>query len=57
MQKVKQEFNFSTVVSNNPDLNEFIVEFTSKGEKTDSNPIKITKNFEELIEFLSEMEE
>lgn len=57
MQKVKQDLIFSTVVSNNSDVNEFIVEFTSNGETTDSNPIKITNNFEELIKFLSELEE
>ncbi|MBO0960612.1 hypothetical protein J1P26_12980 [Neobacillus sp. MM2021_6] len=57
MQEVEQDLIFSTVVSNNPDVNEFIVEFTRNGEMTDSFPIKTTNNFDELIEFFFEMEE
>ncbi len=55
MQKVRQDFIFSTVVSDSDEVNEFVVEFYS--EEMEGSPAKITRNFDELIDFLNEMEE
>lgn len=56
MQIVKQELIFSTVVSDSADVNDFIVEFMNPEEGTDCSPIKVTRNFEELLQFLDELE-
>ncbi|WML60592.1 hypothetical protein [Neobacillus sp. PS2-9] len=57
MQIVKQELIFSTVVSESTDVNDFIVEFMNPEEGTDCSPIKVTRNFEELLQFLGVLEE
>ncbi|RHW42150.1 hypothetical protein D1B31_05805 [Neobacillus notoginsengisoli] len=53
------DFVFSTSVTPNPSKEEFIVEFYPCTPDLECNgkPIKITRNFEELIDFIEEMEE
>ena len=57
MQIVKQELIFSTVVSESTDVNDFIVEFMSPEETTGLSPIKVTRNFDELLQFLDDLED
>lgn len=54
METCKQDFIFSTLVSDSTDVNEFIIEFYENA--ADESPIKITKNFDELLDFLNELE-
>ncbi|MEH7335976.1 hypothetical protein V7161_25440 [Neobacillus drentensis] len=56
MQKVKKDYHFSTVVSDSNDENEFIVEF-SPSQPADTTQPKVTKDFDELIEFLLEIDQ
>jgi hypothetical protein len=56
MQKVEHEYIFSTAVSDSTDVNEFVIEFYS-GNESEEPPIRVTRNFNELIEFLEEMDE
>lgn len=55
MPSTKLEYIFSTVVSDSTDVNEFIVEFYPEND-AEGSPFKITKNFDELIDFLNELE-
>jgi hypothetical protein len=55
MPSTKQEYTFSTVVSDSTDANEFIIEFYPDNA-AEGSPFKITKNFDELIDFLNELE-
>ncbi|WP_413299328.1 hypothetical protein AA0X95_15535 [Bacillus sp. 1P10SD] len=57
MQIVKQELKFSTVVSDSTNVNDFIVEFMNLEETEGLSPIKVTKNFDELLQFLDELED
>ncbi|MEH7436781.1 hypothetical protein V7182_04745 [Neobacillus drentensis] len=57
MQIVKQELIFSTVVSESTDVNDFIVEFMRPEETTGLSPIKVTRNFDELLQFLDDLED
>ncbi|MGG3560742.1 hypothetical protein ABES03_03855 [Neobacillus rhizosphaerae] len=57
MQIVKQELIFSTVVSDSTDVNDFIVEFMSPEETTGLSLIKVTRNFDELLQFLDDLED
>ncbi|MGG3470495.1 hypothetical protein ABES02_23800 [Neobacillus pocheonensis] len=56
MQKIKQDYLFSTVVSDSTDVNEFIVEF-SPSEPSDTEQKKVTRDFDELLEFLIYMDQ
>lgn len=59
MIELKQELRFSTTVSDTTPENEFIVEFFT-GEETNGTEgclIKITHNFDELLDFLDELEQ
>ncbi|MCM3764642.1 hypothetical protein [Neobacillus niacini] len=55
MEMCKQDFIFSTLVSDSTDVKEFIIEFYHENA-AESSPIKVTKNFDELIDFLNELE-
>lgn len=56
MQKVDQAYMFSTAVSDSKDRNEFVIEFYS-GNGSEESPIRVMRNFEELIDFLETMDE
>lgn len=56
MLKVKPEYIFSSDVSDSTDVNEFIVEFFCD-DLVDGTPVKITRNFDDLIEFFDAIEE
>lgn len=56
MEKTAQDYIYTSVVSDSNDVTEFIIEFLS-GEMSEGSPVKITRNFEELIEFFEEMED
>ncbi|MEH7109634.1 hypothetical protein [Bacillus sp. JJ1764] len=56
MFKVKQEYLFSSDVSDTTDVNDFIVEFYCD-DLVDSTPVIITRNFDDLIEFFDAIEE
>ena len=56
MQKVKKDYQFSTAVSDSNDVNEFIVEFSPSPPADPTQP-KVTKDFDELLEFLLEIDQ
>lgn len=56
MQKIEQDYLFSTVVSDSTDVNEFIVEF-SPSETSETEQKKVTRDFDELLEFLIDMDQ
>ncbi|MCM3567725.1 hypothetical protein [Neobacillus mesonae] len=51
MQSIPQEYIFSTYVTSNANPNEFFVEFFLD-EPGGNLPIKVTRNFDELMDFL-----
>jgi hypothetical protein len=57
VQNVKQDLFFSSIVSDNTDVDDFIIEFISPEESSNHSPIKITRNFDELLEFLDEFDD
>ncbi|MGG1397086.1 hypothetical protein ABE288_04560 [Bacillus salipaludis] len=58
MQSVKELISFSTTISESTDPNEFLIQFSSCDSYDDhEKPIKLTKNFDELIDFLEELEQ
>ncbi|MFC4798925.1 hypothetical protein ACFPA1_05995 [Neobacillus sp. GCM10023253] len=56
MKKTAQDYIYNSVVSDSNDVNEFIIEFLS-GETSEGSPVKVTRNFEELIQFFEEIED
>jgi len=56
MQSLKASYHFSTTISDSTDANEFIIEFSSDDQEK-SNPVKITKNFDELLDFLEQIDD
>jgi hypothetical protein len=59
MKNIKQAYFFSTIVSESTKNDEFTVEFspnTTNGE-TECLSMKVTNNFDELLDFLDEMDE
>lgn len=57
IEKKNDEYIFSTSVSNQTKQDEFIIEFYPKNKTPIDNGIKMTRNFEELIDFLEQLEE
>ncbi|WP_177177308.1 hypothetical protein [Bacillus sp. MUM 116] len=58
MQSVKEMITFSTTVSDRTDTDEFLIQFSSCEFCNDTEkPIKMTKNFDELIDFLEHLEQ
>ncbi|MDQ6598279.1 hypothetical protein [Bacillus salipaludis] len=58
MQSVKELISFSTTISESTDPNEFLIQFSScESFNEREKPIKLTKNFDELIDFLEELEQ
>ncbi|MED1471192.1 MULTISPECIES: hypothetical protein [Bacillus] len=58
MQSVKELIIFSTTISESTDPNEFLIQFSScESCNEHEKPIKLTKNFDELIDFLEELEQ
>lgn len=58
MESVKELITFSTTISENADPSEFLIQFSScESCNEHEKPIKVTKNFDELIDFLEELEE
>ena len=58
MQGHSQAYIYSTIVSESTQKDDFIVEFslfTSDGETLDPS-VKITKDFDELLDFLAEID-
>jgi hypothetical protein len=58
MESSKHDYLYTSVVSDDCKENDFFVEFFSY--ETDgllSNPAAVTKNFDELLEFLEQFEE
>jgi hypothetical protein len=58
MNDLKPAYSFSTVVSDSTKKNEFIVEFSpfTTDVEVDS-VVKVTNDFDELLNFLAEMED
>ena len=58
-EKVSQDYFFSTTVSDDLEKEDFIIEFFSNPPNASSvdAPIKITKNFDELIDFIEQLDE
>jgi hypothetical protein len=54
-----QEYLFTTTVLDELEKGDFIVEFftNSPNPSSDDIPIKITKNFDELIDFFEQLDE
>lgn len=55
----EQDYIFSTIVSEKTQENDFVIEFFSCeiSEQNVFQPIKITHNFDELIDFFEAMED
>ncbi|MDR7001714.1 hypothetical protein [Neobacillus niacini] len=57
MPSVKEMITFSTMVSESTDPNQFLIQFSSCESSYDhETPIQQTKNFDELIDFLEQLE-
>jgi hypothetical protein len=58
-EKINQEYFFTTTVSDELEKGDFIVEFFTKtpNPSSDDMPIKITKNFDDLIDFFEQLDE
>lgn len=54
VQILTKDYIFTSEVSPNTDENEFIVEFYQNESDTESEPIKVIHNFDELISFFEE---
>jgi hypothetical protein len=59
MQDRKQDYLFSTNVSDSTDVNEFVIEFFPGLSNTQAEnlPSKVTHTFDELIDFIDQMDE
>lgn len=58
MQSVKEMITFSTTVSDSTDPNDFLIQFSSCDSSLDEEtPIMLTKNFNELIDFLEQLDQ
>lgn len=57
--KVEQEYFFTTTVSEEFEKEDFLVEFfiDSPNPLTEEMPIKITRDFDELIDFFEQLDE
>nr|WP_263326680.1 hypothetical protein [Neobacillus sp. Marseille-Q6967] len=54
---LNQTYFFSTCVSDIVSENDFVLEFFENVEQQDTTPWKITKTFDELIDFLEQIED
>ncbi|MCM2532516.1 hypothetical protein NDK43_09120 [Neobacillus pocheonensis] len=56
---LKQEYIFKSIVSEKASENEFVVEFFScdTNVQNECQPLKVTHNFDELIDFFEELED
>jgi hypothetical protein len=57
-EKINQEYFFTTTVSDELEKGDFIVEFFTNPPNPSSEemPIKITKNFDDLIDFFEQLD-
>ncbi|WML31340.1 hypothetical protein RCG24_05550 [Neobacillus sp. OS1-32] len=53
MQNRQKEYQFSTFVNESVDRNEFVIEFFPSDPSNDSP--KVTRNFDELIDFFEQL--
>jgi hypothetical protein len=58
-EKTNEAYFFTTTVSNELKKEDFIVEFFTypPSASSDDMPIKITKNFDELLDFIEQLDE
>lgn len=59
MVSLQKEYIFSTIVSEKNQEDDFVVEFFSckTSKRNECQPIKVTHNFDELIDFFEELDD